>query len=168
MPVFSRSIWIRAPIALVYDFHLNTHNIELITPSWQKIESLKLPDRIETGAHMQLVVRVLGLRQDWEIEWETLQPPDGEPAKALLADRALRSPFRKWRHEHEIIEQEGGVMLTDRVDFEPSTNMPFAQPFYLWMMEQMFRFRQRRTRAILQEMTNPTLPRVVPDPRYWK
>jgi ligand-binding SRPBCC domain-containing protein len=155
--VYSRTITIQAPIQALYDFHLNTHNARLIIPPEQKIVRLEVPERIEVGAEIQMDVKVYGLRQRWRVVWEELQPPHGRPETAWVTDVARRGPFPQWRHRHFFAARPGGTELTDRVEYE----LPFGlagrlvQPWVHQQFEAMFRYRQRKTKLILEEMVNP-------------
>jgi ligand-binding SRPBCC domain-containing protein len=155
--VYTRAITIQAPIQAVYDFHLNPHFIRHILPSYQKVVSLEEPNQLKIGAEMKLMMQVYGWKQKWEIVWEDLQAPQGTPLRARMVDVARRSPFRAWRHLHLFSAIPGGTELIDRLEYE----LPWgpvgrlAQPLMHLELDTMFRFRQRRTKLVLEEMLNP-------------
>jgi ligand-binding SRPBCC domain-containing protein len=161
---------IRAPIKLLYDFHLNPHNARYILPRGQEIVELRVPEAIQPGSEIHLKVRHVGLSQDWIVFWEELVPPHGSPAEARIVDRARQSPFPSWRHTRVFRELENRVEMTEYIEY----NLPFRplhgliQPFFHSHLRSLFAQRQRKTKILLeqvtleQEMRNLGLP--IPDP----
>lgn len=157
MFVYSRTTTIHAPIQAVYEFHLNPHCLRHILPPGYKVLRVEEPARIEVGAEIKLTVQVYGWRQFWAVVWQELQPPTGQPERACVVDEARKSPFPGWRHTHGLAAVLGGTELTDRVEYK----MPWGgwgqivQPLMHQQLDRMFRFRQRRTKLVLEEMMNP-------------
>ena len=116
--VYSRTTTIHAPIQVLYDFHLNAHNLRLIFPLNKKIERLEVPACMEVGAQIEMVVNIYGWRQHWKVFWEELQSPHGKPETAWLVDVAKKSPFSFWKHRHFFASVSGGTEMTDRVEYE--------------------------------------------------
>lgn len=119
MAVLIHSSLVRAPLETLHAFHLDPRNLEAIQPPGFHVVRLDLPDEFVPGAEIGLRTSCLGLRQEWRVRLEEITPPHGEPARARLVDRALRSPFRYFRHRHEYVQEPRGTRLTDVVDFDP-------------------------------------------------
>jgi ligand-binding SRPBCC domain-containing protein len=154
MPVFARSIFIRAPVQAVYDFHLDTNNVRLVQPPGFSVEKVGMPSEIKVGAQIRLTVRILGLaRQHWLVTWAEMEPPAGNPLRARLTDEMIEGPFPKFRQERVMEAESDGVRLTDRVCFEPPFGLPgrLLLPFIYLQLAAMFWWRQRRTRVLLEE-----------------
>lgn len=147
--VFERSVWVPARVEEVFAFHLDPENIRLISPPGLRVLEVEKAPKSEVGAVMRLRVRQLGWTQLWEVRWEVMEPPAGEPAVGRLVDQALRSPFAFWRHEHRFQADGCGCFLTDRVEYA----LPWrpwsraAEPVVGWILARMFTERHRRTVA---------------------
>ncbi len=156
MPLFTRSILIRAPIEKLYAFHLDTNNARLIQPPGFTVVEVAMPPEPRVGGEIRLVIRVMGLlRQTWRVRWAELQPPSGDPPRSKVVDMAMEAPFPFFRHEHLFEREADATRLTDRITFEP----PFGRPGYLLLpfihlnFLAVFWWRQRVTRQLLEAAT---------------
>ncbi len=146
---FERSVWLATRVETAFLFHLDPANIRKIAPPSLRVVELEQPDSPRVGSTIRLKVRQFGVTQLWEVVWDIIEPPAGQPARARLVDRALRSPFAVWRHEHAFREDVGGCWMTDRIEFR----LPLApwsapaRPFVCWALRHMFEERHRRTAA---------------------
>jgi ligand-binding SRPBCC domain-containing protein len=154
MNALTQSIVIAAPIESLFSFHLDPHNLPLVMPSWQKVVDLQVPPEMRPGAEIALAVRTYGFLQHWRVVWEEIRPPAGSPATARLVDAARQSPFASWRHCHEFREVEEGVEMTDHLEYGlPSGFLgKIARPLVAKEIEILFRFRQKRTKDLLEEL----------------
>lgn len=150
MPVFQLSTHVPGPLAEVYAFHTDTRNLARLQPPGFSLARLELPPVIGPGAVISLAVRFLGITQHWKVCLDELTPPHGRPARARVVDRALESPFGFWSHRHVFVEEEGGVEMTDVVDFDPPGGAAgwLLLPGCYLVLYLMFRFRHAATRRI--------------------
>lgn len=149
---YQHSSWINVGIDELFAFHLDPSNIPRISPPSLQLLSLQKPDLPSVGAVTRLKVRQFGWTQSWEVVWDVIEPPSGNPATARLVDRALRSPFASWKHEHAFRADGCGCFLTDRIDYR----LPLApwsapaRPFVRLVLNRIFQERHRLTAAVFQ------------------
>jgi ligand-binding SRPBCC domain-containing protein len=149
MARLQRSILIAAPAATVFDFHADPRNIERVaTPPAQAqlLPPYEVP--LHLGSVVRLRVTVFGLLpQLVETEIVVCDPP------REFADVQRRGPFRAWRHRHLFRAVEGGAELTDDVEYELPTSLPFrllGAEAMTKMMENLFTRRQELTKALIE------------------
>jgi ligand-binding SRPBCC domain-containing protein len=153
MPVLERSVVIHAPIRMLYEFHLYTPNVRLIQPLGFKVMWVKMPPEVREGAEVELRLRAYGFSQTWRVVWDEIVAPSGDPARARLADRAVRSPFRSFRHRREFVaESESSTLMTELVEYEPPWGRAgrWLQPLIQAELDGMFYVRQRLTKRVLE------------------
>lgn len=145
-----RSIEIGAPIATVFDFHVDPRRAADIAPPGARVLEVEAPVPLAQGARVRMRIRPsrLGLPQEWLVRVETLEPP------TLLVDVAERSPFAEWRHEHRMTPLgPDSTLLTDRVVYRARWGVVgrIASRLVLsHLIARTFRIRQERTKAILE------------------
>jgi ligand-binding SRPBCC domain-containing protein len=149
MAHFCRSIQIAAPVQAVFDFHADPRNIPRVTAPPTHVELLPPYDvPLHRGSVVRVRVALCGLLpQVVETEIVVCDPPHE------FADEQRRGPFRAWRHRHLFREVEGGTELTDYVEYELPTALPFrllGAEAITRMMENLFARRQELTRALLE------------------
>lgn len=145
MARFSYASHLPRPPSVVFNLHLDPHNLIALSPPGTEttILSCRLP--LHEGSRIALDVRKWGISQLWEVEIEQLKPDE------ILIDRALKSPFGSWRHEHRFIPERGGTRLEDVVEFTP----PFAPLGYLATglikleLKKLFTYRHQKTAELL-------------------
>ena len=149
MAHLQRSILIAAPAAAVFDFHADPRNIErvAVAPAHARLHPpFDVPLRL--GSVVRLRVTVFGLApRRVETEIVVCDPP-GE-----FADVQRRGPFRAWRHRYLFRAVEGGTELTDDVEYELPTGLPFrllGAEAMTTMMENLFARRQELTKALIE------------------
>jgi ligand-binding SRPBCC domain-containing protein len=150
MPLFERSCVVRAPVADVFAFHLDTRNAARISPRTMPVVAVRGTFPLAEGDEVEIVVRLwpTPLRQTWRVEAERVVAP------TLVVDRMLVGPFRSWVHQH-LFEDLGDGMtrLTDRVDYHlplgPLGSLADAL-LVRRVLERLFRHRQARTRELLE------------------
>lgn len=145
---FRCSAMLSVPVEEAFAFHLDPANLTRISPPWIRVDRLTLPGEIVAGSRLEIHVRAFGiLPQAWEVEIAELVFPQ------RLVDVASRGPYRHWRHTHSFRAVPGGSEMTDIVEYElplgtvgrildPVVHRPF--------LAAMFRYRHRRTRALLE------------------
>jgi ligand-binding SRPBCC domain-containing protein len=150
MPLFERSCVVRAPVADVFAFHLDTRNAAHISPRTMPVVAVRGAFPLAEGDLVEIVVRLwpTPFRQTWRVEAERIVAP------TLVVDRMLAGPFRSWVHQHRFEDLgDGTTRLTDHVDY----HLPFGPLGSLAdalvvrrVLERLFRHRQTRTRALLE------------------
>jgi ligand-binding SRPBCC domain-containing protein len=150
MAHFRQSIDIAAPPQVVFDFHADPRNIERVAAPPARahlLEPYDLP--LHEGSIVRLRVELFGLLpQEVETEIVVCDPP------REFVDEQRRGPFRYWRHRHLFEEVEGGTRLTDDVEYELPTALPFrllGAEAMTRLMANLFARRQELTKALVEE-----------------
>jgi ligand-binding SRPBCC domain-containing protein len=142
-----REHYVARPLADVFDFFAEAHNLERITPPWLSFTVLT-PDPIEmrVGALIDYRLRVHGIPLRW-----TSRIEDWEPGRSFV-DRQLRGPYGLWHHRHTFAEEGQGTVVGDEVDYA----MPFgalgdlAHPLFLRRdLERIFTYRHEAVPRLL-------------------
>jgi ligand-binding SRPBCC domain-containing protein len=150
MPLFEQSCVVRAPIADVFAFHLDTRNAARISPRSMPVVAVRGSFPLAEGDVVEIVVRLWRgpLRQTWRVEAERIVEP------TLVVDRMLQGPFPSWVHQHRFDDLgDGSTRLTDHVDYHlPLGPLGSAADALLVrrMLARTFRHRQSKTRELLE------------------
>jgi ligand-binding SRPBCC domain-containing protein len=150
MPTFERSCVIGAPIADVFAFHLDTRNAARISPPTMPVLAVRGSFPLAEGDRVEIDVRLwpLPLRQTWRVLAQQIVPP------TLVVDRMLVGPFPEWLHEHRFEDLgDGTTRLTDHVSYRLPLSLLGAvadRVLVRRLMGRAFRFRQARTRELLE------------------
>lgn len=133
----------------LFDFHADTHNLTLITPSEITVEIIQLTLPLKEGNEAVLKIKKGFLSFVWELVFEKVTP-------TLIVDRATRSPFKSFVHKHHFIAiDEKQTLLKDIITFElplPPLSNPVAW-FIKHDMKKMFIYRHQKS---LEHFRKPT------------
>lgn len=106
---------------------------------------------LEEGSEVVLSVRPFGVgpRQRWTSRIVESHRSDD---RAHFVDRMIDGPFPHWEHTHQFVAEDGGTVLRDRIDWQlPGGPLgKLAAHLGVVGLALMFRFRHRRTRALLE------------------
>jgi ligand-binding SRPBCC domain-containing protein len=149
MPLFERSCVVRAPIADVFAFHLDTRNAARISPRSMPVVAVRGSFPLREGEVVEIVVRLWPspLRQTWRVEVERIVEP------TLVVDRMLQGPFRSWLHQHRFEDLgDGTTRLTDHVDYHLPLGAlaSLADGIVRRMLARTFRLRQEKIQEVLE------------------
>ncbi|MEO8540590.1 MAG: SRPBCC family protein [bacterium] len=131
----------------LFDFHADVANLPVITPPFPPFRLLSPPKASEVGDEQLLRVGWPAFGSTWTAKVVRIIPG------LLTEDIQTKGPFRRWRHQHQFRDvARGRATLTDVVSFRllPTVVGEFVE-FYTVrpLLLTMFRYRHRRTRAIL-------------------
>jgi ligand-binding SRPBCC domain-containing protein len=113
VPHFTKSVFIRATVEKVFDFHLDPQNLARIAPPATKTELVSSTENpLQLGSHVVVRSVQAGIVVLIEAEVVVLDAP------RHLEDKQIRGPFKKWIHSHTFEAREGGMQLTDDVEYE--------------------------------------------------
>ncbi|HRD39477.1 MAG TPA: SRPBCC family protein [Bacteroidia bacterium] len=107
---------IPAPIKTVWEFISSPYNLKLITPEYMGFEVLTkdLPKEMYPGMIIAYTVKpLMNIPMTWVTE--ITQVRDFE----FFVDEQRIGPYKLWHHQHHIREVEGGVLMTDIVNYKP-------------------------------------------------
>ncbi|PSQ60144.1 cyclase [Halobacteriales archaeon SW_7_71_33] len=159
MSVYERSTRVEASLSAVWDFHSTEDGLVELTPNWMRlqVEAVRGPDGdpdpelLYEGSEIDVSVRPLGLapRQSWT---SRIVERRAEEESARFVDEMVAGPFAAWEHTHTFRAAGDGTLLEDRVEYRlPGGRLGGAVgPAAVVGFEPMFRYRHRRTRALLE------------------
>jgi ligand-binding SRPBCC domain-containing protein len=150
MPLFERSCVVRAPIADVFAFHLDTRNAARISPRSMPVVAVRGSFPLAQGDVVEIVVRLWPspLRQTWRVQAARIVEP------TLVVDRMLKGPFASWLHEHRFEDLgDGTTRLADHVDYHLPLGVlgRVADAILVRrLLDRMFRLRHASTQNLLE------------------
>lgn len=140
--VYETETMVPGTLEEVFGFFCDAGNLELITPPWLNFRIVTpLPIDIREGAVIDYRLRLYGVPIRWRTLIEGWDPPQA------FVDRALKSPYRLWRHTHSFEERAGGVWMQDRVEYAPPLAL-VTLPFVRREVEKIFEYRRETIRGI--------------------
>ena len=112
-----RREFIPARLDEVFTFFKNPRNLEALTPPWLGFKILHTTDSVvQVGTRIQYQLRLHGIPLRWESR--ITEYVEGE----RFADEQLTGPYRSWYHRHIFRTVDGGVEMTDQVEY----SLPFG------------------------------------------
>jgi ligand-binding SRPBCC domain-containing protein len=111
--ILERAQRIALPIAEVFDFYGDAHNLERITPPWLRFE-VTTPGPIEMGVGtlIEYRLRLHRVPVRWRTRIEAWEPPH------RFVDVQVKGPYSLWEHTHEFEEDgSGATIIRDRVRY---------------------------------------------------
>ncbi len=148
MTIIERSIAIAAPIEAVFDFHTDTKNLGLISPPWMKTKLIR-----QSGEGLGKIIEMQVIQYNvfpshWLVRIEEFDRP------VRLTDLVLSGPMKYFRHERTFSQPCASLTeIKDHLEYE----VPFGiigkiadKISIRKMMEQMFEYRHKMTKEILE------------------
>ena len=133
MPCSQQKLW---------EFHSSSEALHSLSPPLTKVK-LKGELKVIDGAKLEVRSTVLGvIHQDWEVELLNVSPPDG------FTDRAIKSPFLEWSHNHLFRADGETSVLRDELAFT-APGGPLGRLASILIVTLLFKFRHLRTKALL-------------------
>lgn len=136
-----RTTRIAAGIEEVFGFFSDPKNLGAITPPEMGFQILASPDRaLQAGDRITYRIRVNGVPLTW-VTLITEWVPNRK-----FTDVQEKGPYAKWEHTHSFEETDGGVLMTDIVDYELPL-APLGRIFAGWWVRRqlagIFDYRER-------------------------
>jgi ligand-binding SRPBCC domain-containing protein len=113
VPIFEASSEFACTPHVLYDFLIQPNNLTRLSPPDINLRLIEGPERVLVGSRLIVEGRYLGMRQKLTIEIVALDPG------RLVADEQIKGPFRRLRQERRLSASSVGVLLEQRVEFEP-------------------------------------------------
>jgi ligand-binding SRPBCC domain-containing protein len=108
------------PLEELWDFFMQPSNLMQITPPEVKFKVLSKPEEIKLMKQGLIICYkispFLGIYMNWTTEITELKE------KEFFVDVQISGPYKKWIHRHNFKAIEGGVEMTDELEYE----MPFG------------------------------------------
>lgn len=114
--IYTLEVMQQLPIGLpeAWEFFSSPENLALITPKHMgfKITSSK-PEKMFAGQIITYKVSPLpGIKTNWVTEITHVND------QKFFVDEQRFGPYSMWHHEHHFVENEKGVLMTDRVSYK--------------------------------------------------
>lgn len=135
-----------APRAMLAAWHFAHGALQRLLPPWQSVD-VESAEPLADGSRTVLRLSAGPVRARWIAVHEGVRPGHA------FVDRAERSPFARWRHEHLFLDRAdpSQSQLVDRIRYAlpwPARIPPFsllAAPVAHAQLQRMFAFRHERT-----------------------
>jgi ligand-binding SRPBCC domain-containing protein len=101
------------------------------------------PIEMKVGQLIDYRIRLRGFPLRWRSEITAWEPP------ARFVDEQRRGPYRRWVHEHQFQEQDGGTRVTDAVRYAVWGGRLAEALFVRPDLERIFAFRREKLLALL-------------------
>jgi len=105
---------VKAPLAAVWKFFSDPHNLVKITPDYMKFRVLKCPDVEEVYDGMLIEYRVRPIL-NYPMKWITLIKKVA-PLQ-YFTDTQISGPYALWEHTHFFEETAEGTKMIDEVKY---------------------------------------------------
>ena len=141
---------VNAPIERVWEFFSRPDNLNLLTPSSLDFRILSGDERdMHNGQIISYSIRILPLvRVGWVTEIKHVVPLQS------FVDEQRIGPYRLWHHTHEFRQVEGGVEISDTVNYTLPFGILGRFVHWLWVRRQLhfiFRYREHRMVELLSD-----------------
>jgi ligand-binding SRPBCC domain-containing protein len=107
---------IPATVEKVWEFISSPRNLKLITPDDLGFEvTTKDPaEKMYAGMLISYSVKPLfGIKMKWVTEISHIKEPE------YFIDQQYSGPYKYWHHKHELKAIDGGVLMTDIINYKP-------------------------------------------------
>ncbi|MBX7094759.1 MAG: SRPBCC family protein [Flavobacteriales bacterium] len=106
----------KIPISLeqAWDFFSSPKNLSLITPPEMRFEiQSEVPEKMYSGLFIQYKVRpLMNIPTTWVTEIKHVEEP------LYFVDEQIEGPYTVWHHQHFFKVIDGGIEMTDIVDYK--------------------------------------------------
>ncbi|MBS0207240.1 MAG: SRPBCC family protein [Planctomycetes bacterium] len=117
MPQFESRTSLSASPEQVFDYILHPANLQAIAPPETQFVYVSPPPRIELGSRLTCKVSAYGMIQQLSYEIVELVSP------VRYREKMVEGPLKLWLHDYIVEPVEGGVILINRIEFEPPGGM---------------------------------------------
>lgn len=147
MPVYTlhQTLTIPSTIDKVWDFISSPGNLKKITPEYMgfDVATKNLPEKMYPGMIISYKVSpFLGIKMTWVTEITQVSE------LKYFVDEQRVGPYKMWHHQHFIEPVEGGVLMTDIVDYQPPLGFIGAIANQLVIKSQLNEIFSYRTRQL--------------------
>lgn len=140
---------IEQPIAQVFAFFSDAHNLAEITPPWLRFEVLTpAPIAMQVGTRIDYRLRLRGIPLSWQSEITAWVPP------RYFMDEQRRGPYRIWRHTHTFEETAAGTVVGDEVEYAVWGSSVVNTLFVRRDIERIFAYRAEKLDALFHRKNN--------------
>jgi uncharacterized protein len=139
--ILERVTHIAADRERVFAFFGDPGNLERLTPPWLGFEIVSCPEaRLRQGDRIEYRIRLFGVPVTWVtriVSWH-----DG----VSFEDLQEKGPYAFWLHVHSFEDAEGGVRMSDRVEYRVPFGLVGWWAAGWWVrrrLDEIFDYRER-------------------------
>ena len=143
-------VWIPRPREEVFAFFSRAENLEALTPRWLHFSILSpRPIAMKAGTRVRYQLRLHGIPLRWESEITAWEPPH------RFVDEQRSGPYRRWIHEHQFLEHDGGTTVRDIVQYSVAGGMLVHRLFVAPDLDRIFEFRRQKVAETFRQTPGP-------------
>jgi len=144
MPVYTlnKTITIPSTIDKVWDFISSPGNLKKITPEHMGFDiiTINLPEKMYEGMIIHYIVSPFaGIKMTWVTEITHVSE------MKYFVDEQRVGPYKMWHHQHILEPVDGGILMTDIVDYQPPLGFLGAIANHLILKQQLLEIFAFRT-----------------------
>jgi len=87
----------------------------------------------------------------WESQITAWEPPH------RFVDEQRSGPYRRWIHEHQFLEHEGGTKIRDTVQYSAAGGALVNRLLVAPDLNRIFEFRRRKVAEIFRQTSGPAV-----------
>ncbi|MBE8721141.1 SRPBCC family protein [Sphingobacterium pedocola] len=110
---------LKTDLETAWQFFSSPYNLAVLTPASMKFKVRSALDSASIYEGMQIdynVTPLWGITMGWQTEITQVVP------LRSFTDYQKKGPYKLWNHQHDFVENEHGVLMTDTIDYE----LPFG------------------------------------------
>jgi ligand-binding SRPBCC domain-containing protein len=132
--------WLPRTVDEIFPFFADINNLDRLTPDdfRFRIVSPEPPIQMRQGLVVDMRVTVKGIPMLWRARISDWDPPHG------FTDEQLKGPYHLWSHRHRFQPKDGGVLVSDEVDYKPMGGWLAHKMFVRSDLKRVFGFRRRK------------------------
>jgi ligand-binding SRPBCC domain-containing protein len=113
MPVFEASVPLNCTREAIFEFLVRPANVLRILPPNSGMTFQSAPERLQLGSRLEFSIEGMGPIQRMLHEVTHFVEP------LRFVETQLKGPLRSWQHDHRLEPDGDGVLVVDRIEFEP-------------------------------------------------
>ena len=142
--LFEAEQWLPLSPDLVFRFYADAFKLEEITPPLLQFKVLTPPPiDMKAGTVIDYRLKLRGIPLRWQSQITAWEPP------YRFVDQQLKGPYRLWRHEHTFIEDKGGTLAIDRVEYAVHGGILVKKLLVEPDLKRIFGYRKRKLQELL-------------------
>ena len=146
---FTTQQTIESPVAEVFAFFSDAHNLAELTPPWLQFEVLTPPPiAMQVGTLIDYRLKLRGIPLRWQSEITAWVPPQS------FMDEQRRGPYRLWRHTHTFEETGDSTIVGDEVEYAVWGSSIVNTLFVRRDIEKIFAYRAEKLAELFHRKNN--------------
>ena len=142
--LFEAEQWFPLSPDQVFRFYDDAFKLEQITPPLLQFKVLTpAPIDMQAGTVIDYRLKLRGIPLRWQSQITAWEPPH------RFVDEQQKGPYRLWRHQHTFIDDKGGTLAIDRVEYAVHGGLLVKKLLVEPELKRIFDYRNRNLREML-------------------